>query len=597
MKVPMPSSVSSRMFRRRRGEDTADNKDSRRRRFGKKNLRSSIPASSPTRSISKFSTTSSSQHEDLPFPKHVSAASLTDTSTSTCCDSTFEGSVNSDDRCTISSTVIVEEPVEHAVRADEEKEKDDSDSFFSRLLDLIQCFPNNQQMVAEKSIEMDAVENVMEESIGKIECVCYETIVEEEEFQVQDDLSLEDNQHVPISDRVPLPPVSEWRQDPLLLVASPGSEMLIRRIRRASEPSYFESSDESDCFDNNQAMQLPINNGKEEPMHSWVIDFETPVFAGTALFRIRGSNDWEKSKNNKGASCDYFAKHNRKFQQVIRGRFKTSIIMADCTSGLLLDRPLNTSRPPEVDCVDGLPCAPIDNSMVSKSKSKSIQVFKKSKSSNNDSLPPKWALHAAEKVASVLSPRMDADLECDHPRILSPLCSTAQTISVARKVCQEHDAADGDYSVTELYNKHEEPCPRSEASIVHDLSNASVKKVNSSSTNYAQQRKRACNAVFDARVGSLAKGSVESNKQSAVCFDEESEYTFEFLQHLVDYNDLSLDIGSVFGKVRLGGGLRGQPVRLLAAAAKDRLGDSLDLNDFDALWAFDLWHTKLLPRR
>ena len=86
---------------------------------------------------------------------------------------------------------------------------------------------------------------------------------------------------------------------------------------------------------------------------------------------------------------------------------------------------------------------------------------------------------------------------------------------------------------------------------------------------------------------------MESSGSNSSSYFDDSEYTFEFLQHLVDYNELSLDLGRAMGKMKLGAGLSGQPVRIAALSnpkdAQRGLVGSL-LTAETCLWSFDLWH-------
>ena len=136
----------------------------------------------------------------------------------------------------------------------------------------------------------------------------------------------------------------------------------------------------------------------------------------------------------------------------------------------------------------------------------------------------------------------------------------------------------------------------SDTSIVVDLCGLSPNKQINNANNDVQRRKRYSDAVYDKRVESNADCSYYQTSATSPCFDTNAEYTFEFLQHLIDYNDLSLDLGRVVGKVKLGATLRGQPVRFISAAVKQR-GSSeskeLKLEDVDCLWSFDLWHKSL----
>ena len=505
----------------------------------------------------------------------------------------------------------------------EEERNDRCDDFVSKFLEFMPCSPQHNKSVEQpqnKQIETQETEDddFDERMMTKIECILKDTLAEGESATTDEEYVppltttssslLNENENTLAQP----PPLDEWIQDPLLLVATPGSNMIVHRIRRVSEPSYFVShgsqannlqciGKEADTLDknrNNQLIQLPINNGKERD--SFVIDFETDIFAGTALFRIRNSNAWksqnsraEEEDNNKNKkSFDYFGSHNRKFQMVIRGRFKSNeTVMADCMSGLLLEHPLVTSSSPNIN----MDCSDLFGQETSDKQRKRVRRIKRGKSSstNDSTLPPKWALRAAVKVAGVFSPRVDADLECAHPRILTPLCSTAQTITVSRR-------DGGDVTSSRLDEVHAEPYYESDASLVYDLCSLSPSsKPISSTSNDVQRRKRYCDAAYNARIESMANCTTasQSSNISSPCFDPDAEYTFEFLQHLIDYNDLSLDLGRVIGKVNMGAAFKGQPVRFISAAVKQQKGDitELTLNDLDCIWSFDLYHKSLLP--
>jgi hypothetical protein len=138
---------------------------------------------------------------------------------------------------------------------------------------------------------------------------------------------------------------------------------------------------------------------------------------------------------------------------------------------------------------------------------------------------------------------------------------------------------------------HSEPHPHSSASLVQELKKSLSNTKEGKVTNPVQHRKKAFEAVYDDHID-------PSTSVDSPCFDPNKEYTFEFLQHLIDYNDLSLNFGSLIGKIRLGGALRGQPVRVITGAlrknSKQKTGNSpLGMNDLDCLWSFDLWHESL----
>jgi hypothetical protein len=376
-----------------------------------------------------------------------------------------------------------------------------------------------------------------------IECILKAAYEEDREELVENEgTTIPPQIQISRSSQMCLPHPSEWKQQPLLLTLTPNSGMKICGIRRLCDPCVINRVHTNGSL----LLQLPINNGKEQLGQSWVIDFETELFAGTALFRIRDCNtcatdNADRSTTARHASReiidhDYFREKNRKYQLVIRGRFKQKIMMASCMSGLLLDQPLVTSR----------------------------------MGSNN--APPRWILRAAVKVANIFSPRMDADLEGNRPRVLSPLCSTAQTV-------RKHDKRE---EPIYLDKPLEEPHPDSTASLIGGFKG---ERCDEKDNNHAQYRKRFFNAIYD--------DYMESEFNTSPYFDD-TEYTFEFLQHLVDYNDLSLDLGRAIGKVKLGGGLRGQPVRIAAISnPRGNKGGGIGsvLSDQTCLWAFDLWHS------
>ena len=371
----------------------------------------------------------------------------------------------------------------------------------------------------------------------------------------------------PTHRRGAMPPPSEWKYAPLLLVPTPGSGTIIQRIRQADD------LDGSVDY-NPSSVHLPINNGKE--MAGWVIDFTTPNFQGTALFRIRNSLGTEQQEGSTSkSSTDYFANYNRKFQMVIRGKFLHPVKMADCMSGLMLDRPLRTAG----SVADPLlACAEIDTPEIVATPTP-INRKKNRRTKKQESLPPKWVLRASVKIAGLFSPRMDADLECVRPRILTPLCSVAQSVQVAK---------DGEES-SDLMTAHAEPHHRSKQSLVNELKQ--YQETMHDNTSSVQIRKKTFDSIYDARLS--------HPDQPTPHFDTNATYTFEFLQHLIDYNDFSLDFGTIVGKMKLGGALKGQPCRFVAGIVnrENNEEEGCAVLDGGCLWSFDLWHESLLVNR
>ena len=629
-------------YRRRRQEVSKNKNDKSSRRKSKSNIISSsrggLSSWTPSRLLSKrFSRSSRAD------------GVIADDDISSCCKTAEDSSTGGYPYDVISSTKIhiQEEDYTPLHHIDENKETNDDgicDDIMSKLIDLLPCLTQTQHTndISEKIQPKNDISekiqpkipetyNYDDETMTQIECILRQAMDDDKEdglsvsFPTNEDHIInndhtsynnEDTTNKYDEDRLSVPfPINEndinddhtsynsedttnklpkkWIQN-LLLISTPQSNMHILRIRRISDPSYFDCpSDVS--LDNNQVIQLPLNNGKEDD--SWVIDFETTIFAGTALFRIRECDERKSSSiESNDTTHDYFERYNRRFQLIVRGKFKEQVVIADCMSGLLLDHPLNSSATASnMDCSDGIAwhgesetnSSVIEPSTSDKQKRVSKRRSKRGKSTTNDSnLPPKWVLRAAVKVAGVFSPRIDANLECSHPRILTPLCSTAQTIT-------RH----GNGLSPRLDELHEEPCIDSDTSLVVDLCGLSPNKQSNNASNDVQRRKRYSDAVYDKRVESIVDCSGRQSSATSPCFDTDAEYTFEFLQHLIDYNDLSLDLGRVVGKVKLGAALRGQPVRFISAAVKQR-GSSeskeLTLKDVDCLWSFDLWHKSLL---
>lgn len=78
-------------------------------------------------------------------------------------------------------------------------------------------------------------------------------------------------------------------------------------------------------------MILPINNGNEPAGQTLVTEFESSLFSGTILVRLKDStgttNDTTKKENG------YFAGLHRRYQVVIRGQFKVAVPWTDALAG------------------------------------------------------------------------------------------------------------------------------------------------------------------------------------------------------------------------------------------------------------------------
>lgn len=122
----------------------------------------------------------------------------------------------------------------------------DSECFSSKLRKiLLPCFPQSERAGDSDSNssheEQGDSDHTDDERITQIECILEQYRDNEPSDDLPTSSSLKVDTHLPLCiDKVP--PLSDWNQTPLLLTATPGSSgMCIRRIRRISERSYFET--------------------------------------------------------------------------------------------------------------------------------------------------------------------------------------------------------------------------------------------------------------------------------------------------------------------------------------------------------------------
>jgi hypothetical protein len=167
-------------------------------------------------------------------------------------------------------------------------------------------------------------------------------------------------------------------------------------------------------------------------------------------------------------------------------------------------------------------------------------------------LPAKWIVKGALNVVHFFAPQLQARLDGPHPSCLTPLGSTPQSIIVEDSVSVR----------VNMEQMLEEP---SQASVTL-LGKASKA---SSSMQRARYRKKAFDRLF-------------AEKNSTFLTDPSKTYTFEFLQHLINFDEFTFELGSMFGSVKLKPVLDGQPLQIMATAGSRRL------------WSFDLWHENLI---
>lgn len=329
----------------------------------------------------------------------------------------------------------------------------------------------------------------------------------------------------------------DWPQAPIALRPTPGSNTRVKAIRldNLNEPLWVPGSHLTWShrlaqhwgeIDNEKprtqpphypccekCVILPINNGNEKPGESLIVDFESDIFEGSLLLRLRFAEGTTPEPYDDGVG--YFQNMNRRYQACIRGRFKETIPFTELVTGLRFERKFGR-------------------------------------------LPSKWILKGALKVISFFAPQMDTKIDVDRPASLSPLGSTPQCIIIDEDCNSNKNGATTDSSMNALDDIRIEPS-EAHRSILGESFKGETSLLR------AKMRKK----IFD---------KLYVQKSLTPKTDPSKIYTFEFLQHLFNFQDFSIDLGNMLGSVYLEEMLNGQPLQIMAAH-----GDQ-------SLWCFDVWH-------
>ena len=130
---------------------------------------------------------------------------------------------------------------------------------------------------------------------------------------------------------------------------------------------------------------LPINNGNEAEGDSLVTDFESDLFSGSLMLRLRHSEG--TSRNPSDDTKGFFAGKPFRYQAIIRGSYKKDLPYTELVTGTILERPCGK-------------------------------------------LPPKWVMWTALKVVGFFAPQLKTKLDIAKPYTLSPLGSAPRTVTV-----------------------------------------------------------------------------------------------------------------------------------------------------------------------
>lgn len=354
---------------------------------------------------------------------------------------------------------------------------------------------------------------------------------------------------------LPAPP-SLWPQRPLMLRPTPKTRTRIRGIRLAGTTEYQHYPGFcAGCI-------LPINTGKEAPHKSLVIDFESKHFVGTVLMRIKDAPP--PAANVNGDDCvvgeaSYFDGRKRRFQAVVKGKFKTPLKISECCTGQVFHRPAGK-------------------------------------------LPARWIVTSFIKFVSTLAPQLQANIDGQHPRFLTPLVATAHTV-----LEKEIKTNDNDYGKVPEQQVEPQQQPQNDVEDMDDrLFNYQVYAGSKDIEVYIEEppaddvtsvMKHVVPGVTLADAGSVTKrqkarkkafNAISARHADEPCFRLDQEYSFEFYQHLLVFGDsLAIDMGRPIGQVQLAPITDGQPIKFMSAHQDPVTGE------LDELWSFDIWHESL----
>jgi hypothetical protein len=205
-------------------------------------------------------------------------------------------------------------------------------------------------------------------------------------------------------------------------------------------------------------------------------------------------------------------------------------------------------------------------------------------------LPGRFVVNSFIRFVSTLAPQLEATLDGSQPRFLTPLVATAQTVMSKDRqmtpgvssptIDKEGEEKLRNYQIysgaLDMEDPIEEPHTRDVSSILQAVVGATQENSSSVSSRMKNRKK-----VFN---------KLAASRASDPLFDLDKEYTFEFYQHLLLFNeqdDLQLEMSRPIGNVGLSQALNGQPLKFMSAHKK---GGSEEL---EFLWSFDLWHSAL----
>jgi len=187
-------------------------------------------------------------------------------------------------------------------------------------------------------------------------------------------------------------------------------------------------------------------------------------------------------------------------------------------------------------------------------------------------LPPTYIAKGIIRVMNFFAPRLHVRIEGHSPFFVSPLGSTPQVV----KIDKVNGTANTHFQAcSSISEEQEEPFDQSRQIVPIKLGYGSK----------PASRSKARKKAFD---------KLCSDGDDTSTFDTNRVYSFEFLQHLVDFETFDLKLGSIIGKINLSHALNAQPLKIMAAYQRPpRDSEVKKVSEiFHNLWSFDLWHEK-----
>lgn len=436
--------------------------------------------------------------------------------------------------------------MESSARVRVVKQENDNSSVDNaiNLFDTFLCFGSSPLPdVAESANEAtyktvrctDEISSAEESMVESIECI-YNNSADAAVIEPQGGIESKftyptnDSRNVSSNCMHELPPADSkfWPQAPLLFRAAPKSGTEILGIRRDNSKDYLWTPESTQSWWNvvgklqdsskkplldSGCWILPINDGKEANGQSLVVDFQSRLFDGSLLIRLRdvplatdSPLETSRSDGKERAEDGFFAGTPLRFQVVIRGNFRQSLQWSKLLAGSRLQRKLGK-------------------------------------------VPPKWLLWTILKVVHFFAPQLQTKLDGEYPYALSPLGSAPRTVTV-------HQEEPTDL----LGDNREEPTTQKESLTgkAYPIKNPLER---------ARARKKHFDQMFKAN-------------NTNFCTGDQTTYTFQFLQHLLDYHTSSIDLGSI--NYDMNDLLGGQPFQIMAE------------HDGEPLWMFEIWNENIL---